>query len=236
MARKRKPRGKRKTPRHNVTSQNIQPSESEFSLGLHSTNVETLLESECLPLMGIIQFRWLVAEREVHNIMVYLNQKDKAKRSEIGADVQDFYRRSLKRPELRPYKDAIGRLHKAFMEVRDDRNTLVHGKLITGSAVSTIFHFDTAQDSETGHIPFFRRGEMMLVRKDRRVLLKADPLREIDQRVSVLLQVAYELWQVINPSFEIAGTMSIKSDNPLISFGDGRKTVSFQRSIRIRDL
>ena len=97
MARKarRKSRGKRKTPRHNVTSQNIQSCEYEFSLIFHPIDVEMLLDSECLSLMGIIQFKWLVAEREIHRIMIWLNQKSKSKRGEIGTDIQNLYRRSL---------------------------------------------------------------------------------------------------------------------------------------------
>ena len=122
------------------------------------------------------------------------------------------------------------------MEVRDDRNTLVHGKLIRMPSVSTIDIKDISQSKMGPFIPFFRSGEIMVVRNDRRVPLKASLLHEIDQKVNVLLHCVYEICEDINPLIEFGLNISIDSDAPSIHFGDGRRTTTLKGYANLRDL
>lgn len=194
----------------------------EFQFMLHPCAIDQLLDNATHHLHSVIQFKWSVAEREIHRMMVIMGIKDEGSKAQIERDTKDLRRN--KSSATKPYRNQIQKVHAAVFNVNDDRNTLTHGRIEIPPITLPPIHIVLSESSPLQEARFARPGTMSMTRRGKIIPLTANELRSINRKMDDLLAAIYDLGVAINPTIQITMKVEISdASDPGIHFGGGKK-------------
>ena len=208
-----------------------------FLLPFQPNNTATLLDNSTHWLRSAIHFKWSIAELEMYRIRVTLIGDSKQGKAYIGRDIEALWK-ARKNTRMRPLKNELTDVHNAYLNIRDDRNTLVHGN-IEFPDPSTDLHVPDARFPAVGQRSRFHKpGRAVMTKEGREVPQNADALREVNGKAEQLLQAIYAMWLAIDPRFKGESNRRIyNASDPGIGFGpNGEKTDRVQFEFNLSDV
>lgn len=160
---------------------------------LLGNDVNSMLDPEVHILRSHIEFKWSIAEAEIALIVVNFGLKDCNSLSENMKGLsEEFHRFGLSKEAL----ELFTKLKRFSESVRQDRNTLVHGRL-SSETLSMRFTTDQKGSAKVPPKPLFQ-GSLSVVRKGNVIPLTLDTLRDLDQRMDRLIELVAEFAKVVD--------------------------------------
>ncbi len=210
----------------------------EFSLPIQPQGSATLLDNPTHWLRSVVQFKWSIAERELHRFRISVAGKDPAEKADMRRDLETLWREKRKDAALRPLIPLLSSVRDAYKDVVDERNTLVHGSIELDDFSCELHVPDASQSVSGPSLPFHKPGTVVMARGQMRLTQDAKTLRDVNVKMDALLQSIYELWVASDPVLNVEVNAKITEATPSnIGFdSQGKKEATFSGSVKLQQI
>ena len=204
----------------------------DFQLMLGPAHTATLIDNSTHWLRSAVLFKWSRAELALFGVRKFLVETPpKVRSADLTKDIEALWK-ARKSTSLRRYREELSAVRSAYQALKEDRHTLVHGRVEVADWSHTVVHNDPSTHTQSflGNEP----GSVEMVRHGHRIPQTAVALRPIAAKAEALLLAIRKLEVALDPTFVIEGRLQISEDSaPEFHFGEGRRAIEIKNKVNM---